>query len=462
MATFIASTAQLTCTYGDKKSQLTVLPTRTIFLNGNPMANVSDHKPIINIGPFGKCRSLANPAVAAATAAHHGHLTPMPCIPNTPQPWIKGKTNVIEKNNPALIKDCKLHCMWAGVISIISDGQTGIGVQTIHKVSKRTFNQVKNDGTGVNGDSSIKITYDTEMTDTNVPNTKQSPLPINNPKYIKADDFNISTKDAEKILPSFTKYSIEEQEFILKIANNTIINNSLDLKKIRLKSAEEYLLLYKKQGLPTNLSDQQTTAISNNNDELEKALSIKKGSPMTVANADKQKANPLLSTNVNYEINCVTTTATYLLRLRGFDVTAKPRGQKNTDHLAGNRFDMWRNSDGTDVEPTNTLSWMKNKGYKEMNAERYMDFFNETCKDPGIYQLSINWEAGGGHSTILQRFTNGELRYIEPQRDILSDKSRDIKWLSQQGAKIPVGERGILRIDDKVFNTDYSDIFDTK
>ncbi len=29
--------------------------------------------------------------------------------------------------------------------------------------------------------------------------------------------------------------------------------------------------------------------------------------------------------------------------------------------------------------------------------------------------LSIGWKRGGGHATILQRFADGSLRYIEPR-----------------------------------------------
>ena len=46
-----------------------------------------DNQPIANIAPFGVCISLANPAVAAATAAAMGVLVPLPCMPVTPAPW---------------------------------------------------------------------------------------------------------------------------------------------------------------------------------------------------------------------------------------------------------------------------------------------------------------------------------------------------------------------------------------
>ena len=61
--------------------------------------------------------------VAAATAAHHGCLTPMPCVPNTTSPWQKGHEKLLLKNFPALCMDDKLTCVWAGSISITDCGQ---------------------------------------------------------------------------------------------------------------------------------------------------------------------------------------------------------------------------------------------------------------------------------------------------------------------------------------------------
>ena len=120
---YVTSNAMLQCNQGTTPSQLTVLPTRTVNLSGQPMANISDHTPMLNIMPFGMCRSLANPTVASATAAAQGVLTPMPCIPNTQIPWMGGKMDCMVKGQPALLKSSTCQCLWAGSISIIFDGQ---------------------------------------------------------------------------------------------------------------------------------------------------------------------------------------------------------------------------------------------------------------------------------------------------------------------------------------------------
>ena len=93
-----------------------------------PLATIMDNKPMVNIMPFGMCSSMANPTVAAATAAAFGVLTPMPCIPNTTAPWAPGSPTVMIKNIPALNNSSKLMCMWGGVIQVTYPGQTTIMV----------------------------------------------------------------------------------------------------------------------------------------------------------------------------------------------------------------------------------------------------------------------------------------------------------------------------------------------
>jgi hypothetical protein len=67
--------ASMMCSFGAAPSTLVVLPTNKVLAT-TPAANIMDNKPIVNIPPFGVCMSLANPTVAAATAAALGVLTP--------------------------------------------------------------------------------------------------------------------------------------------------------------------------------------------------------------------------------------------------------------------------------------------------------------------------------------------------------------------------------------------------
>ncbi|MBL8484936.1 MAG: DUF4280 domain-containing protein [Rhodocyclaceae bacterium] len=123
MANQVCHGAVLQCTFGMAPSTLVVLPVHMVMTSNVPAANIMDHKPMVNIMPFGMCQSLANPTVAAATAAAFGVLTPMPCIPNTPAPWVPGAVTNLLDNQPALNDTSKLMCVWAGVISVNFAGQ---------------------------------------------------------------------------------------------------------------------------------------------------------------------------------------------------------------------------------------------------------------------------------------------------------------------------------------------------
>lgn len=114
--------AMMKCSMGAAPSSLMPTP-KPIMTSNMVAANIMDHAPMVNILPFGVCKSLANPMVAGATAAAMGVLTPMPCIPATPAPWIPGAPSVLLANFPALDDTCKLMCIWGGVIEFSNAGQ---------------------------------------------------------------------------------------------------------------------------------------------------------------------------------------------------------------------------------------------------------------------------------------------------------------------------------------------------
>ncbi|HET7232577.1 MAG TPA: DUF4280 domain-containing protein [Longimicrobium sp.] len=115
--------ATLKCSFGAAPATLAVLPANRV-LTGTPAANIMDHVPMLNVLPFGTCTSMANPMVAAATAAAMGVLTPQPCLPVTAAPWVTGAPTVMLGSAPALNSTSKLMCAWAGVIEIVTPGQT--------------------------------------------------------------------------------------------------------------------------------------------------------------------------------------------------------------------------------------------------------------------------------------------------------------------------------------------------
>lgn len=120
--------AALQCTFGMAPSVLNVLPAARV-VSGMPMATIMDQAPMVNIMPFGMCSSLANPTVAAATAAALGALTPMPCIPVIPAPWTPGSPTVLVGGKPCLNQTSKCMCAYGGVISIQNPGTTSVQVK---------------------------------------------------------------------------------------------------------------------------------------------------------------------------------------------------------------------------------------------------------------------------------------------------------------------------------------------
>jgi hypothetical protein len=117
MAQQVALGALLQCSFGAAPSSLVVAEPQVIA-EGKPAANITDYVPNVNIPPFGMCSSIANPAVASATSAASGVLTPQPCVPVIPAPWAPGSPTVLVRGMPALNNTSKCACTWGGVIQI--------------------------------------------------------------------------------------------------------------------------------------------------------------------------------------------------------------------------------------------------------------------------------------------------------------------------------------------------------
>jgi hypothetical protein len=120
--------AMMQCSFGMAPSSLVVLPTNRVLTDQMPDANIMDHVPMLNIMPFGMCQTPSNPVVAAATAAALGVLTPMPCIPATPAPWVAGAPTVLLGNFPTLDNVSQLMCIWGGVITFTNAGEVTVEV----------------------------------------------------------------------------------------------------------------------------------------------------------------------------------------------------------------------------------------------------------------------------------------------------------------------------------------------
>ncbi len=128
MGKCVCSGATMKCSFGTSTPSLMVLPMNMVNTTSKAAATIMDYIPMVNIPAFGNCSSIANPMVAAATAAALGVLTPQPCIPMTVAPWTPGSATVKIKNFNALDDASMLMCTWAGSIEITDPGQTDVSM----------------------------------------------------------------------------------------------------------------------------------------------------------------------------------------------------------------------------------------------------------------------------------------------------------------------------------------------
>ncbi len=253
------------------------------------------------------------------------------------------------------------------------------------------------------------------------------------------------------------KKEVERKLEILRAANARhaarTVSDSEKIRKFRKWRTE----------MPKDLREKEKTAMAENWLEIEKKLGIAKGNPMSVEEADKQSANPNYSKGKEYRINCQTCAPAYVLRLHGFDITAKGNipGSMSEFLSRGDRtFSLWKNFDGSDPTISLLSDFMAQKGYLKMSPARYVEFFEESCRETGIYELTIGWKGREGHATILQRLPNGKLVRIEPQA-YNGSVYQSLSSLAENGALSGwnLGTRGIMRIDNKILDPKFLSIF---
>ena len=231
--------------------------------------------------------------------------------------------------------------------------------------------------------------------------------------------------------------------------------------------------------------------------DIEKSLGIKKGRPMTYEEADRQSANPrhvneyiadassrikIRGTNIHvrknplydaakheqYGINCQTCAPAYALREWGFNIYAKGNTKAFGDlsnylSKGNNWLETWTEKDGSAVSITSFKDYLKaHPSWKHMTQQRYLQYFDDVCKEEGTYEVGLSWEPRGGHCTIVKRFSDGSIKYIEPQEDNSEGsgfEEKDIKYLCANMRKDPILKDGAIKVSDKLLNMKYVSIF---
>jgi len=122
MSQVVTAGASCMCTFGTAPGNLNATNNLTVMADGKPICVMADSAAGVNVTPFGMCTTLSNPAVASATAAALGVLTPQPCMPVIAGAWIGGG-KVMVGGKPCLTLDSKCVCSYGGNISITNPGQ---------------------------------------------------------------------------------------------------------------------------------------------------------------------------------------------------------------------------------------------------------------------------------------------------------------------------------------------------
>lgn len=435
---YVCSGATMKCTMGTSTARLTVLPIRTVFLTGQPMANISDHLTMVNLAPFGRCRSLGFPATAAATAAHHGHLTPMPCMHNTPFPWMNGKNDYIVKGDPALLKSSTCQCMWGGTISLVTDGQTPTGPADMSKKHPVIF-------------AGADLNQIASSVDADIP---KQPL----------DEY-----------PLPPRANVDQDDFVLYFE----------------KSSVDKLLVESKKNSRIENVKKQITSTGKGNEILSNSA----------ANQDKDKKNGLewpKYREANYGNNCGTTSNAFLLNMmpnNGYGVVAA-RGVVDTESnktLADSPYSLWTNNppgyiqlfqEPEDIDQPiserynkiaselnnkhpelkqlfDSLSELQNNpehfnNQKMLYDERlkvqfYKDFLAEACEKEGYYLFGLQWDNRVKHMTIIKSYKDQEgnmlLERIEPQKNEVISIDETVKSMINPW-ELESSDCGVMRVLD--------------
>lgn len=405
---YVCSGATMKCTMGTSTAKLTVLPIRTVFLTGQPMANISDHLTMVNLAPFGRCRSLGFPATAAATAAHHGHLTPMPCMHNTPFPWMNGKNDYIVKGDPALLKSSTCQCMWGGTISLVTDGQTPTGPADLTKQPLNEYPlppraNVDQDGFELyGGKSSIDI------------------LLVESKKISRIEN-------VKKQIESIRKGN----EFFSNTAANQNKNKKEGLEWPK----------YRKKNYGENCGTTSNAFLLNMMPNNGIGVVAARGAVDTESNKILGDSPYSLWTN---------SPMSYIQPFQELDFFNKPVKERifsiesefneKYSELKNKYLELEQLSEDLsklqkDSEQYNNLLMQFHKKYTEykteLKSQYYKDFLEEACEKEGYYLFGLKWNDGTKHAAIIKSYKdqNGNvlLERIEPQENSIITIDETVK-----------------------------------
>lgn len=129
MTNQVCNGAVITCPFATGPSSLVVTPESRVTAGGQPAANIMDNKPGANVMPFPMCASMANAAVATATSAACGVLTPQLCTFVPAGPLIPTAPTKMVGGQPSACQGASCFCSCgAGSVEIAVPGEFTVAV----------------------------------------------------------------------------------------------------------------------------------------------------------------------------------------------------------------------------------------------------------------------------------------------------------------------------------------------
>ena len=203
-------------------------------------------------------------------------------------------------------------------------------------------------------------------------------------------------------------------------------------------------------------------AIKANNRDLSGLLPVMQGKIMNMTEADGMKVNPHFSDMnavvAGYYSNCQTCTMAYELRRRGFNIEAAPSPLINNVpdfyHFCARKktsFDeRWLLEDGR--KATRSSSY---RTISKNTKEEKLKYIEESTGEVGRYEILVQWNSRDGHVFCLERTKDGNLIWFDPQS---GRKGGHESFDDYLGLMMKNGI-SILRIDDKIINPVFSELF---
>lgn len=214
---------------------------------------------------------------------------------------------------------------------------------------------------------------------------------------------------------------------------------------------------------------------ADNEDEIEKALGIKKATAMNHQDANESRGNPnyaqeyipdhngryrdritkeLFSKNPKFKkkftINCQSCVVAYEMRRRGFDVQAVGNTANSIPRVLSHHTELAWLDDNGNTPKSKEVTWVWDAN-KDTMVKSMIANLDKMTKEVGRYHIKWTWgNARSGHIITCERLANGKLRIYDPQN------GKEISNLSEYGKGFLHNSLKVLRVDNLRFNPLYA------